>query len=173
MTPESFDQRLRQELASRQVLSGLTQTAHPAPVVANAALDALLQRRELQIQRFDPASLRDKVKASDQQIEAYYKAHQQEFAAPEQATIQYVVLDLAALGKGVQISEADERRFYAENASRYTTPEERRASHILVKAEAGIPAPERAKARAKAEDLLAQVRKAPQSFARSGPQELR
>ena len=165
MSPEGFDQRLRQELASRQVLDGLTQTAHPAPVVANAALDALLQRRELQIQRFDPAALRDKVQVSDEQIEAYYKAHQQQFASPEQATVQYVVLDLAALGKGVQISEADERRFYAENASRYTAPEERRASHILVKAEAEMPAADRAKARARAEDLLAQVRKAPESFA--------
>ncbi len=165
MTPELFDQRLRQELASRQVLEGLTQTVHPAPVLANTALDALLQRRELQIERFDPATLRDKVQASDAQIDAYYQAHQAAFAAPEQATIQYVVLDLAALGKGVQITEADERKFYAENQSRYTAPEERRASHILVKAEAGMPAAEKAKARAKAEALLAQVRKSPESFA--------
>lgn len=165
MTPEIFDQRLRQELAARQVLDGLNQTVRPAPVIADTALDALLQRRELQMELFDPATLRDKVQVSDEQIDAYYKAHQQQFAAPERATIQYVVLDLPTLARGIQLSEADERKFYAENASRYTAPEERRASHILVKAESGLPAADKDKARAKAEALLAQVRKSPESFA--------
>ena len=53
----------------------------------------------------------------------------------------------------------------AENAQRYTVPEERRASHILVKADKNASAADREKAKAKAEALLAEVRKNPSSFA--------
>lgn len=165
MTPEIFDQRLRQQFAVQQVLAGVTQTVQPPPAMASASLDPLLQRRELQLQRFDPAAYRSQVNPSEADIEAYYKSNEAQFQAPEQATIQYVVLDFDTLGKAASVTEADARKFYAENASRYTTPEERRASHILIKADKDMPAAERAKVRAKAEALLAQVRKSPGEFA--------
>ena len=88
-----------------------------------------------------------------------------QFQAPEEATIEYVVLDLDALKKGIAVSDEDLRKYYAENEKRYTAPEERRASHILVKADKDAPKAERDKARAKAEALLAEVRKNPQAFA--------
>ncbi|MEO5734453.1 MAG: SurA N-terminal domain-containing protein [Rubrivivax sp.] len=165
MSPELFDQRLRQEFASRQVINGVIESVQPPSVVVNAALDPLLQRRELQIQRFDPASYRDRVQVTDAEVEAYYQANTAQFQAPEQATIQYVVLDLDAIARSITVTDADERRFYAENASRYTAPEERRASHILIKAEPDAPTAERAAARARAEALLTQVKAAPGSFA--------
>src|SRR4030095_14947475 len=54
---------------------------------------------------------------------------------------------------------------YDQNASRIGGQEERRASHILVAVPKGAPEAEKAKAKAKAEELLAQVKKAPDSFA--------
>jgi peptidyl-prolyl cis-trans isomerase D len=63
------------------------------------------------------------------------------------------------------VPEEDLRKYYAENASRYAVAEERRASHILVKVDPDKPAADKAAAKKKAEDLLAQVRKAPASFA--------
>jgi peptidyl-prolyl cis-trans isomerase D len=57
------------------------------------------------------------------------------------------------------------RRYYAENASRYTAAEERRASHILIKADKDMAAADRQKARAKADALLEQLRKSPGQFA--------
>ncbi len=88
-----------------------------------------------------------------------------QFRAPEQASIEYVVLDLDALKAGISVSEDDLRKYYDENAARYTAAEERRASHVLINAAKDAPAAERAKAKAKAEALLADVRKAPASFA--------
>src|SRR4030095_5830595 len=54
---------------------------------------------------------------------------------------------------------------YDQNASRIGGQEERRASHILVAVPKGAPEAEKAKAKAKAEELLAQVKKNPDSFA--------
>jgi peptidyl-prolyl cis-trans isomerase D len=165
MSPELFDQRLRQDLATRQVLAGVTQTAPVAVGAASAALDAYFQRREVQLQRFEPAAYRSKVSPSDAEVEAYYKANEAQFKAPEQATIDYVMLDLETLAKGITLTDAELRKAYDDGLAKYTVPEERRASHILIKAEKDAPAAEREKAKAKAQALLAEVRKNPAQFA--------
>jgi peptidyl-prolyl cis-trans isomerase D len=69
------------------------------------------------------------------------------------------------VGKGIAVSDEELRRYYDENAARFTAAEERRASHILIAADKGAPAAERQKAKARAEELLAEVRKAPGRFA--------
>jgi peptidyl-prolyl cis-trans isomerase D len=164
MTPETFDQRLRQDFAMQQVLAGITQTPVAPAATAAAALDPLFQRREVQLQRFEPAAYRARVNPTDAEIEAYYKANESRFQAPEQAVIEYVVLDIEPLAKGVTVPEEDLRTYYAENASRYTVAEERRASHILINAGSDMSAADRKKARERAEALLAEVRKSPASF---------
>jgi peptidyl-prolyl cis-trans isomerase D len=165
MSPETFEASVRQQAALRQVTDGVEASAFAASGVARGSIDALLQQRTVQIQRFDSAAYAGKVNPTDADIDAYYKAHASEFRAPEQASIEYVVLDLDALSKGLAVPEDDLRKYYDENASRYTSAEERRASHILVKADKDAPAAERSKAKAKAEALLADVRKAPATFA--------
>ncbi len=165
MSSEGFAQQLRQELAVQQLLAGIGRTVFAPPSIAAAGLDPLLQRREVQIQRLDPAAYRARVTPSDAEVEAFYKAQQASFRAPEQADIEYVLLDLAALAKGVAVPEEELRKFYADNAARFSTPEERRASHVLIKFEKDAPAAAKAQAKARAEELLAQARKNPAGFA--------
>lgn len=165
MNSENFAERLRADYAVQQVVGGVAGSDFVVATLANAGMDALLQRREVTFERFDPSVYAGKVNPSDADLEAYYKAHQQTFLSPEHAEIEYVVLDLAALEKGVTPSDEELRKFYNDNAARFTSPEERRASHILVKADKDSPAAERDKAKAKAEALLAEVRKAPGTFA--------
>ena len=165
MSSEMFAQSLRQDLAMRQVMQGIGTSVVAPKAVVDPSLDALLQRRQVQFQRFDAQAFRGKVNPSDADIEAFYKANEALFRAPEQARIEYVLLDLQALQKGVSVSDDDLQRFYAENASRYTAAEERRASHILIKADKDMAAADRQKARAKADALLDQLRKSPGQFA--------
>jgi peptidyl-prolyl cis-trans isomerase D len=160
-----FAQQLRQDFAAQQVLAGVARTSvGPASVVA-AALDPLLQRREVQAQRFDPTTYRDKVNPTEAEIEAFYKSKTSQFKAQEQADIEYVMLDLEAMGKGQSVTEEAVKKFYDANAARFGTPEERRASHVLIKADKGASAADKSKAKARAEELLAQARKNPAGFA--------
>ncbi|HLL09897.1 MAG TPA: SurA N-terminal domain-containing protein [Rubrivivax sp.] len=165
MTPAMFDQRLRQDMGVRQVLSGIAGTVPPAAVGASAALDALLQRRAVQVQLFNPATYVAKLNPSEAEIEAFYKANQGQFVAPEQASIEYVLLDLDALARAEKIDEADLRKAYEDTKSRFVSPEERRASHILIKADKDTSADERNKAKARAEALAVEARKNPAGFA--------
>ena len=165
MSSEGFAQQLRMEFAMQQVLAGVGATSFAPTSAAASSIDALLQRREVQVQRFDSIEFRGKVSPTDADLEAHYKVNEALFRAPESATIEYVVLDLDSVMKGVAVPEEDLRRYYAENASRYTLAEERRASHILINADKDMPAAERQKAKARAEALLAEVRKSPATFA--------
>ena len=165
MTSEVFAQRLRQDYAVQQVTAGITRSVVAPAALAAASLDPLLQRREIQLQRFDAAAYRAKVNPSEAELEAFYKAQQASFKAPEQADIEYVVLDIDGMSKGIVVTDDDLRKFYADNTARYSTPEERRASHVLVKVDKDSSAADKAKARARAEELLAQARKNPAGFA--------
>jgi peptidyl-prolyl cis-trans isomerase D len=167
MSSEMFAARLRQDLSMQQVAQGLSSTVFASKSVADQAVDTFFQQRQAHLQRFDASAYASKVTPTDADIEQYYKdpAHESQFQAPEQASIEYVVLDVEALKKGVAVNEEDLRRYYDENASRFGTPEERRASHILIAADKSLPAEQRAKARAKAEELSAALARNPAQFA--------
>jgi peptidyl-prolyl cis-trans isomerase D len=165
MSPEMFENQLRNDLAMRQVLAGITQSAFTPPGQANVSLGSYFEKREVQVARFDAADYRAKVEPTDAELQAFYDANKQLFQAPEQANIEYVVLDLATVQKDIPINEADLKSYYEQNASRLSGQEERRASHILVAVPKGAPPADREKAKAKAEQLLAEVKKAPDSFA--------
>lgn len=167
MSSELFAQRLRQDLSLRQVAQGITGTVFAPLGATNAALDAMFQQREVQVQQFATKDLLTKVAPTDADIEAYYKnpANAAQFVAPEVASVEYVVLDLESLKKGITVSADDLQKYYTENAPRYTSTEERRASHILVKVDAGASSADRAKAKTKAEGLLVDVKKNPAAFA--------
>ncbi len=164
LSSEMFAAQLRTEFGMQQVLGGVASSVVAPAKVADVSLDALLQQREVQVQRFDAAAYRGQVQPSDADLEAFHKANESRFRAPEQARIEYVVLGLEALGSDLTVPEADLRRYYDENASRWMTAEQRRAHHILIVAEADKPAAERAKAREKAEALLKDLRARPSAF---------
>lgn len=164
-TPEQYEASVRAEMATQQVLLGISSTAFTPPALAATTINAFYDTREIQVARFAPDAFASKVTVSDADIETYYKDHTAQFQAPEQASIEYLVLDLDAAKKNVVVNEADLKTYYEQNASRFGTKEERRASHILITAPASAPAADREKAKAKAEQLLAEVKKAPNTFA--------
>jgi len=165
MSSETFAERLRQDYAVRQVLQGVSGSSLDGKVVVDTAVNALLERRDVQLQRFETKDYLAKVNPTDAEVQAFYQGHGALFKSPETASIEYVVLDLAALKKQVSVSDEELRKYYAENVSRYTRAEERRASHILINADKSAPAADRAKAKARADALLAEVRKNPTAFA--------
>jgi peptidyl-prolyl cis-trans isomerase D len=165
MSPEQYEAGLRADLATRQVMLGVAGTGLASKAVADASLNAFFEKREAQVLRFNTADYAAKVNPGDAELEQFYKDNQPLFQAPEEASVEYVVLDLETLKKGITVTEQDLKSHFEQNAQKVAGNEERRASHILVEAPASAPAAEREKAKAKAQQLLASVKKAPDSFA--------
>ena len=165
LTPEMFEAKVRSQISARQVLKGIQGSGFTTNAVGDVALNAFLQKREVQISVFDAASFASKITLTDADIETYYKANQALFQAPEQASIEYIVLDIEAVKKGIAISDDELKTFYEQNVARLATQEERRASHILITASKDAPAADKEKAKAKAQILLEAIKKAPATFA--------
>ena len=165
LTPEGFEANIRRDISVNQVLGGVVDSAFATDAQIKIALDALYERREIQVARFNATDFASKVSASDADLEAYYKAHPGQFQQLEQAAVEYVVLDLDSVRAGIALGEDDLRTYYKENVARMMDKEERRASHILINAAKDAPAADREKAKARATELLEQVRKAPARFA--------
>ncbi len=165
MTPEMLEAKVRQDLSAQQVMGGLQQSLVASQGQTDTALSAYLQRREIQIQKWVPSDFAAKVQVADADLEKFYQAQSERFRSVESADIEYLVLDTAALQKSISLPDQDLKTYYEQNVQRLASKEERRASHILINAAKDAPAADRAKAKAKAEELLATVRKIPKSFA--------
>ena len=165
MSPEMFEANVRANLSNQQVLGAITASGFPSNAAADLALNAFLEKREIQVARFKTSDYAAKLTPTEADLEQFYKANEKFFQAPEQAKIEYVVLDMASVAKSLVVNEADLKTFYEQNAQRLSSAEERRASHILIASPKTAPAAEREKAKAKAEELLAIVKKSPETFA--------
>lgn len=165
MTPDMYEASVRSELSTRQVLAGVVATAVSARAVADTSLNAFFEQRQVQLARFKPADYAAQLNPSEADLEQFHKAQSSQFMAPEQAKIQYLVLDAQAVSKTLQVSDADLKAYYEQNQQKLAGKEERRASHILINAAKDAPSADREAAKAKASDLLAQARKSPKAFA--------
>jgi peptidyl-prolyl cis-trans isomerase D len=165
LTPEGFEARMRHDVSLRQVQSGLINSAFAPKGVADVALNAFFERRDVQLARFSPADFTDRVKLSEPEVEAFYKANSGLFQAPETLDVEYLVLDLDAVKKSITVSESDVRTYFDQSAARNEAKEERRASHILISAPKDMKPSERQKAREVAQQLLLKVTEKPDTFA--------
>jgi peptidyl-prolyl cis-trans isomerase D len=165
MTPAMFEAGVRSDLSARQVMEGVTGTSFATSAQVDVALNAFLGRREVQVARFNTADFESRVTLTDADLQDFYKSNQALFQAPEQANIEYVVLDLDTVKNSITLNPQDVKTYYEQNAARLSGQEERRASHILIAVPKGATAAERDKAKARAEELLAMVKKDPGSFA--------
>lgn len=165
LSPEMFEANVRADLSRRQVLAGIGGSGFSSQVSADLALNALFEKREIQVARFNAADFVAKLNPTDAELEQFYKANEKLFQAPELASMEYVQLDLNSVTKGITIAEADLKTYYEQNIQRLSGAEERRASHILITAPRAASAAEREQAKTKATELLAAVTKAPDTFA--------
>jgi peptidyl-prolyl cis-trans isomerase D len=167
-------QNIGRGIARAQAQQGVAISGFLPASSLKASADAWFDQRDIQWQRFDVKDYAARIQPTEAQVEAYYKAHTADFVAPEQAKIEYLVLDASALQAQVKADPTLVQGYYDANKSRYTTPEERSASYILAKLAPNASAADVAKAKALAESELAEVRKKPAAFseiARKIPQD--
>jgi len=166
MTPVTFEASVRRDLAVQQVNAAIQNSAFAPKSVAARISDISQQEREVQQLLFKSADFVPQVKVTDAQLQAYYDKNASQFAIPEHAAIEYVVLNAAAIESQIQVSEDDVKAYYEQNKKRYAVDEQRSASHILIAVKKNASAADKDAARAKADKLLAQLRQTPGDFAK-------
>lgn len=165
MTPEIFENRMRGEVAMRQVVNGVTQSSVTFPAQIDVALDSFYQQREIQIAIFSASDFLAQAKPADEDVSKFFTLHKNEYQSAESADIEYVVLSLDAIEKNITLNDADLKAYFEQNQATLAAKEERRASHILINAAASASDADKQKAREKAQSILDAIKKNPASFA--------
>jgi peptidyl-prolyl cis-trans isomerase D len=105
--------------------------------------------------------LRKSINPSDADLQAFFKSNAGRYASavPEARKIQYVAFDSSNLPGGKpQVSDADVLAYYNAHKDQYEVKEQVKTRHILIAVPAGADAKTDAAAKAKAEDLLKQIK---------------
>ncbi|HUX26553.1 MAG TPA: SurA N-terminal domain-containing protein [Burkholderiales bacterium] len=145
MSEVGFEARLRQDIQLQQLNGAVSDSSLLSKEQVARMLAIEGQQREVSEALLSYEKFAGEVKLAPDAVKTYYDSHPSEFVVPEQVRAEFVVLNPDALAAMVKVSEADERSWYDSN--------------VLPKVE------ERAAAEKKAEDVLAQVRAAPDKFA--------
>jgi peptidyl-prolyl cis-trans isomerase D len=165
LTAEGYQASLRQDLALQQLNSAVATTAFvPRALSARLAATAT-EERQVQMSLIKSSDFVDRVKITDQMVNAYYKNNVAKYTMPETIKVNYVVLDSKGVESQLSVTDAEIEAYYSANMKKYGVEEERRANHILIGVKAGASSAQESAAKAKAENILAQVRKDPKKFA--------
>ena len=103
---------------------------------------------------FPADKFREGLEATDAEIATYFEEHKNELKVPDKRKVRYALVDLQGIRSRTQISPQDIERSYKDNQQQYSTPEQVRASHILLKTEGK----DEAAVKKQAEELLAKVK---------------
>ncbi len=166
ISKEMFEARLRQDLLMQQGMAAVTEAALTGRSTADRWLDTQLEEREISEAVLRPEHYAGQVKLAPDAVKNYFEANRKQFEMPEQVRVEFVVLSQELFANQVTVTDNELRKAYAAQAERNKQPEMRRASHILITASGtDVKA-----AQAKAEELLAQLKKNPGDFARLASQ---
>jgi peptidyl-prolyl cis-trans isomerase D len=165
MSAATFEQRLKADISLQTLSEALLNTGISSNVVLKRIMDKQEEEREFQDLVFSSDAYLAKVAVTPEMLKKHYDANLKDFAVPAQVKAEYVVLSAATMAAAAQISPEKVKEFYDTNKQRFGQEEERRASHILIAAAKDASAADKAKAKAKAEEVLKAVKAAPDTFA--------
>jgi peptidyl-prolyl cis-trans isomerase D len=132
-TSAEIEDIVRREIEQREITEQLARSSLVTDADVNAYLRLREQTRDFRYLKLDKAA--GNANIADADIEAYYKAHGDEFMTPEKISLDYVELDAAKMQVDTKVDDATLKQQYDADKAHYVTPEERLASHILVKVE--------------------------------------
>jgi len=160
-SPAGFEAEVRQTLSLRQLGALFGQSGIVPKTTADRVLAIQSEKRHVAEYRFPLDQYLPQVKLAPDAAQKYYDENKKQFEIPEQIRAEFLVLSQDAIATQSAVTDAEIKTWYDGHKSNYGTPEERRASHILIP----LDKADKAKAKARAEELLQEVRKNPAAFA--------
>lgn len=153
LTKGTFEENLRRSLMINKLRAALTDWMTVSDTEVEREFTLQNEKVRLQVVALTADRFRDQVTVTDEDVASYFETREADYLVDEQRTIRMLLLDRDLAQAELTVLPADLQRYYNDNISLYQTPEEIRASHILL----NTAGKEEATVRAQAEDLLKQL----------------
>jgi peptidyl-prolyl cis-trans isomerase D len=154
-TEPQFEAELRGDLAIGQIQGGIVDSAFVTPYELERRLVLEKQEREVDYALIASNSFASQIVVTDEQIQAWYDSHKNDYLLPETVDLQYVELTRARAESGVTVTEEGLKDYYSQVKERFESPERRKARHILITVGDGV---DDAAAKKQAEELAAKAK---------------
>lgn len=164
-SPVDFENDLRRDLVLRQLDDAYTESNFLPRTVVQRLVKLMETQREASHFTFTSERFQAKATVEGDAAKKYYDSRQDEFRIPEQVRVEYVMLSIDALLPETTVDPEEVKKAFDEFANKNQVQETRQASHILIAVDAKAAAEDKQKAKAKAEDILKQIKAKPASFA--------
>jgi len=165
MSVDAFEGNLRRDIALQQLVSPVTESGIVGQTSADRWINGQLEQREIAEVRLASDAFLPQVKLAADAAQKYYDANRKQFEVAEQVRVDYLLLSKDTMQGQLAPTEDEIKARYNANAGSYKEVESRRASHILITVAKDAPEAEVKAAKAKADEILAQLKKAPGDFA--------
>ena len=165
MTVPQFEARVKDDILTRKVYALVTSSAF----VGDAEVRDEFARRNTKV-KFEyavitQADILKGLHPTDEELKAFYDRNKATYSnsIPEKRRIEYVVVDSAKIAAAARATNQDLQTYYDQHREEYRVAEQVKVSHILIKTPLPAPGAKEdekaiADARAKAEDVLKQVK---------------
>jgi len=132
MSPQTFERQMREGMSQDQIRDGVLASAFVTPAEAAAAWRLAQQERLFTSLVFKPTAYEAAITVSDEEIAKRFADNSAAYKAPERLKLKTVELDLAKLPESPVPDAAVLKAVYDADSNPFSTPEERRARHILI-----------------------------------------
>lgn len=164
LTPAMFEANLRRDALVGQMRQAVEST-HWLPSTVTQRLSVIrAQQREVSQHVITLQPYEAGVTLNPGEAKDYYDKNPKLYSLPERVRVEYLQLSMEALTKAITVSDEELQEYYKQHSAQFEKPEERHASHILIAADEKATTEVKAKAKARAEELLAQAKKNPAGF---------
>ena len=157
MTLEGGLDNMRKQLLLKKVQNVVFSSVVVTPAEIDQAIVNKHQTTKLEYISFEAAKFRDQVKVTPEALLDYYNSQKAAFTVPGKKSFDVLLIDPQKIEAGLTMSDAQLRSAYAGSMDNFRTPERVGARHILVMTQ-GKPDGDKSKLKAKAEDLLKQLK---------------
>lgn len=154
MTKSDFEENLRRSMVIDKFRAALTDWMSVSDAELKNEYTTRNEKVKLQVVALTADKFRDKVTVSDADVASYFEAHKAEYRVGERRKVKFMVIDQEQARQKTTVTPAEVQAHYTQNLQQFQTPEQVRATHILLKTEGK----DEAAVRKQAEDLAKQIK---------------
>jgi len=157
LTIEQFEANVRKQMLLTRLQNLAAEGAIVTPEEVEREYRRRFQRIKLEYIVISGGKLRSEIKVTPEEIRNFFDQNRGLYQIPEKRSFDLLLIDENKVGERIQVPEDELRRAYQQRQEQYRTPERVRVRHILLKT-TEKPKEEIPKIRARAEELLKQIR---------------
>ena len=157
MTPEEFEEILRQEQLSGKFRQFLTSFSAVTDQEVQDSYTYNNEKIKISFVQFKPDNFKDSVSSDESGMKDFFEEHKDQYRVPRKIKLAYLEINPKSFEGDIEIAEPEILSYYDYNMDTFSEPKKVRARHILFKLDEKAPEEKEKQVREKAESVLSEA----------------